>query len=320
MNKISVIVPVYNTEKYLHRCVDSILAQTFTDFELLLIDDGSTDRSGAICDEYALKDSRVRVFHKENGGVSSARNLGLDKTHGVYVTFVDSDDTITTNALLYMSDNYEDMVVGAINFVNSHTEKYVDWDGDIIAYNNMGLFLEKNLNTMILRSPCFKLFRKDIINKYDIRMNENLTFGEDTVFVADYMLHCQNVRIVPNICYNYYDIGGDYVHKYKNNSESIYDFFYEIHKRYNLLNKKYGLTGSRIVYADIYNLLKYSIYEGYGDISRFRDFLLIKDVREELRKRTLNLKILLFFSRNKTCLKGYLYIIKKIRTICLRYQ
>lgn len=86
MPKISVIVPVYNTEKYLHRCVDSILAQTFTDFELLLIDDGSTDSSGAICDEYAQKDSRVRVFHKENGGASSARNLGLDNATGEWIT------------------------------------------------------------------------------------------------------------------------------------------------------------------------------------------------------------------------------------------
>lgn len=80
--KISVIVPVYNADKYLHRCIDSILSQTFTDFELLLIDDGSKDKSGAICDEYAEKDFRVKVFHKENGGVSSARNAGLDNMRG----------------------------------------------------------------------------------------------------------------------------------------------------------------------------------------------------------------------------------------------
>ena len=83
--KISVIVPVYKAEAYLHRCVDSLLAQTFTDFEVLLVDDGSPDRSGEICDEYARKDRRVRVFHKENGGVSSARNMGLDNARGEYV-------------------------------------------------------------------------------------------------------------------------------------------------------------------------------------------------------------------------------------------
>lgn len=94
---ISVIIPVYNAEKYLRRCIDSVLSQTFTDFELLLIDDGSKDKSGAICDEYAAKDSRVRVFHKENGGVSSARNMGLDNACGNYIAFVDADDWIDGN-------------------------------------------------------------------------------------------------------------------------------------------------------------------------------------------------------------------------------
>lgn len=97
--KISVIVPVYNVEKYLRRCIDSILAQTFTDFELLLIDDGSKDKSGEICDEYAKKDSRVRVFHKENGGVSSARQLGIEKSVCEYSIHVDSDDWIERNML-----------------------------------------------------------------------------------------------------------------------------------------------------------------------------------------------------------------------------
>ena len=91
---ISIIVPIYNSESTLKRCVDSILAQTYQNFELLLIDDGSKDCSGEICKEYAQKDSRVKVFHKENGGVSSARNLGLDNARGEWVTFVDSDDWI----------------------------------------------------------------------------------------------------------------------------------------------------------------------------------------------------------------------------------
>ena len=97
--KISVIVPVYNVEQYLPRCIESILAQTYNDFELLLINDGSSDNSGNICDEYAKNNSRVRVFHKENGGVSSARNMGLDNAQGEYVVFVDSDDFIRNKYL-----------------------------------------------------------------------------------------------------------------------------------------------------------------------------------------------------------------------------
>ena len=102
MNKvpeISVIVPVYKAEKYLHKCVDSLLAQTFPNFEILLIDDGSPDNSGKYCDEFALKDNRIRVFHKENGGVSSARQFGLDNARGEYVIHADPDDWVETDML-----------------------------------------------------------------------------------------------------------------------------------------------------------------------------------------------------------------------------
>ena len=94
MSLVSIIVLVYKAEQWLHRCVDSILAQTMTDFELLLIDDGSPDKSGEICDEYAAKDNHIRVFHKENGGGSSVRNLGLDNAQGEWISFIDADDWV----------------------------------------------------------------------------------------------------------------------------------------------------------------------------------------------------------------------------------
>ena len=97
--KISIIVPIYNVEKFLPRCLDSLLAQTFPDFELLLIDDGSKDRSGDICDKYALKDQRIRVFHKENGGVASARQLGVDEARGEYSIHADGDDWVEPDML-----------------------------------------------------------------------------------------------------------------------------------------------------------------------------------------------------------------------------
>lgn len=105
MPAISIIVPVYNTEKYLSRCIDSVINQTFTDFEVLLIDDGSTDNSGKICDEYAEKDSRIKVIHKENGGQAEARNLALDIAKGDYIAFVDSDDYISKYYLHILYDN-----------------------------------------------------------------------------------------------------------------------------------------------------------------------------------------------------------------------
>ena len=100
---ISVIVPVYNVEKYLAKCIDSIIAQTYTNLEILLVDDGATDSSGAICDEYAQKESRIRVIHKENGGLSDARNRGIAEARGEYLGFIDSDDYIDVDMyeLLY---------------------------------------------------------------------------------------------------------------------------------------------------------------------------------------------------------------------------
>ncbi|MDR0422523.1 MAG: glycosyltransferase, partial [Proteiniphilum sp.] len=106
---ISVIVPVYNVEKYLRKCLESILAQTYTSFELLLVNDGSTDGSGQICDEYAQKDSRVQVFHQENKGVSRARNLGLERAKGKWVAFIDSDDWVDSTYLEHLLEGDEDV-------------------------------------------------------------------------------------------------------------------------------------------------------------------------------------------------------------------
>ena len=125
MISISIIVPVYKAELFLPRCIDSILTQTFTDFELLLIDDGSPDNSGSICDEYALKDKRIRVFHKENGGVSSARNLGLDNAKGEWITFIDADDWISNTFIEHLykpilsNNNIEFVQAGCTNYINN---------------------------------------------------------------------------------------------------------------------------------------------------------------------------------------------------------
>lgn len=136
MSEISIIVPVYNVENYLKKCVESILSQTFTDFELLLVDDGSTDSSGEMCDELKRLDERIKVIHKENGGLSSARNAGIDVAKGKYLTFVDSDDYIDTHMLevLYKNMVQEDAdlsIVGVTSVYSgqepeiTHSEKYV---------------------------------------------------------------------------------------------------------------------------------------------------------------------------------------------------
>ena len=127
MPRLSIIVPVYKVEKYIHKCVDSILNQTFTDFELILVDDGSPDNCGRICDEYAEKDSRVRVIHKENGGLSDARNYGIDAAEGSILGFVDSDDMIDNDMydqmIRFLDNNELDIVCCDTYLVRGNREK-----------------------------------------------------------------------------------------------------------------------------------------------------------------------------------------------------
>ena len=192
---LSVIVPVYNTEKYLRRCIDSILSQTFTDFELLLIDDGSTDASPAICDEYVNADSRVRVFHKPNGGVSSARNLGLDNANGEWVTFIDSDDYVTPSLL-------EDYASRFSTNADLYIQGYIDVNGGNLhkMFKNEFLVFDdcfkesESLRKRVLYSYTFnKLFRIDYIRRHNIRFDSTITMIEDTIFVFQYLTHIKSV-------------------------------------------------------------------------------------------------------------------------------
>lgn len=191
---ISIIVPVYNTEKYLHRCVDSILAQTYTDFELLLIDDGSSDNSGHICDEYALKDIRVRVYHQDNGGVSCARNLGLDNAKGDWITFIDSDDWIENEYLFRFRAETDLSLQGYSS--NDHIAKY----RDTIVGNNPGA---EYLYRKYVFGPYCKLFRKDIIRDKEIRFDSNISCGEDILFLMEYMVHAKNMDVSSYVGYHY---------------------------------------------------------------------------------------------------------------------
>ena len=159
---VSIIVPVYNAEEYLNRCVDSILSQTMTDFELLLIDDGSKDDSGRICDEYSEKDARVRVFHKPNGGVSSARNLGLDNAKGKWITFVDADDRCSCNYLEHLLSKVKDdtdLIISYAVICDSTGEKaevYPEYR--VNATNFERLFVDSDMHWHT--SPWAKLYSK----------------------------------------------------------------------------------------------------------------------------------------------------------------
>lgn len=190
--QISVIVPVYNAEKYLRRCIDSILAQTCTDFELLLIDDGSKDQSGKICDEYADNDCRIKVFHKENGGVSSARNLGIEKACAEWMIFIDSDDCFENNAFELLLDAVvgNSALIASGNFwikKNSEKKKFNNKSQTCIIKNN---YMELYFHCFSLRAGA-ALYSSKVLKKclFDITLSRY----EDAKHIYDVI---RNVKIV----------------------------------------------------------------------------------------------------------------------------
>lgn len=200
---ISIIVAVYKAEAYLHRCVDSLLSQTFTDFEVLLIDDGSPDHSGKICDEYAAKDSRVQVIHKENGGVSSARQCGIDNAHGEYTIHADPDDWVEPNMLeeLYKKAKEEkaDMVIcDMYEHLNNHI--YVRKNKPS-ALDNQTVLCE--LFQQLHGSCCDKLVKRTCYSEKDIRFPQDFSCGEDLMFNVQILMHPIKICYLEKAFYHY---------------------------------------------------------------------------------------------------------------------
>ena len=230
--KISVIVPVYKAETYLHRCVDSLLAQTFTDFEILLVDDGSPDRSGEICDEYARKDSRVRVFHKENGGVSSARNVGLDNARGEYVCFVDSDDWVEEEMFATLLKSFQskmemDILFWGFQYDNSQVQDYKKRK----ALKEKLQYVYCDAAESILESVYWlekrdlfgwtwnKLFRREIIQSQKIRFDETISLQEDHLFTLEYVRFVKSLMVLPYYPYHYRVLDGSLMNRRRNYAE-----------------------------------------------------------------------------------------------------
>lgn len=207
--KVTIIVPVYNVEKYLTCCIGSILSQSFKDFELLLIDDGSSDLSGEICDDYVEKDARIRVFHKENGGVSSARNLGLDNAQGEWICFIDSDDWVEVDFLkeLIQYDSF-DLVVGGCEGVGCmiySTKRNENLIIDFKQPNKAAQILNANNENTIsaFYYSCGKLFRNSIISQYDLRFDIRMKMCEDTCFLIQYLIHVNEIILSNFSLYRY---------------------------------------------------------------------------------------------------------------------
>lgn len=189
---VSIIVPVYNVEEYLDECVESLANQTYPDIEIILVDDGSPDNCPQICDKWALCDNRIKVIHKENGGVSSARNAGLDVANGEWIWFVDSDDTVEANALEELLSNTDD--ADLIVFASSTDELYT---------KDEKFFDEYYFKYRFGFGPCNKLYRKSIIKDNGLQFDTQETVGEDLLFNITYYQYANTYRFIMPNYYHY---------------------------------------------------------------------------------------------------------------------
>ena len=257
---ISVIVPVYNTEKYLDRCIQSILGQTYSNIELLLIDDGSTDSSGEICDKYAQQDSRVRVFHKENGGASAARNMGLDKANGSWIAFVDSDDWIDPEMYSEMYSlavaESVDAVYCDIAFEDAEAQSVISYNNKFEDHQLMYECLEP-INVVYF-SMCNKLIAKKVFEFNKIRAVEGVNMWEDVELAVKvrYFVNSSKVINIPYYHYNRTNITSTTHSKWQiliegqiERVKQIEEFFVE--------------QGAELKYRHFISLLKLHVKQGY---------------------------------------------------------
>lgn len=233
-NKISIVVPVYNSEKTIKKCLNSIINQTFLDMDILIIDDGSTDGSAAICDEYVHKDCRIKVIHKGNGGVSSARNVGIDECQTRYIMFVDSDDFLdeTICEKLYKLIISHNTGMACCGFVREFHKDDAFVTSVEILPGSKGIFSLEDLRQQfgylyektLASTPCCKIYDMDVINSFNLKFTTDIYLGEDMLFNLQYLRHSYTIVFLNEALYHYINNSDNnsLTHKFEKNK---FDFF-----------------------------------------------------------------------------------------------
>lgn len=239
---VSIIVPVYNAQEYLKHCVDSILQQEYKDFELILVNDGSTDGSGSLCDQYAAHDPRVRVFHKENTGVSDTRNLALDQAKGTYLQFLDSDDWITPDATKLLvraaTEHQCDLVIADFyRVIGEHLSHKGDIDEtDVLTREEFASHMMENPADFYYGVLWNKLYKREIVERYEIRMDKTISWCEDFIFNMEYFLHAESFYALQAPIYYYLKRKGSLVSQSINFSKTVqmkltvFDYYNQFYK------------------------------------------------------------------------------------------
>lgn len=273
--KVSIIIPVYNVEKYLKRCLDSVLCQTYTNFEVILVDDGSTDNSRDICDEYKKYDKRIKVIHKNNEGVSVARNKGIEVATGKYILFLDSDDFIEKNCIEILiksisNKKYDLVIYGYImEFLNNDIENKV-----VTPNNKIYCKVEEYLNEFqyyrengLFGYVWNKMYQTEILRKYDI-LFENNAFPEDVYFNFVYLQYCKEIMVINKSLYHYMHQSSHSLSKTQRNepftSHSLYNRTSEFLRGFNC----YDINSKFINTVYIEALMNYILVQIYNDKKR----------------------------------------------------
>lgn len=279
---IGVIVPVYNVEKYIAECIESILAQTYTHFRLILVDDGTPDNAGKICDEYAKKDSRITVIHQENAGVTRARARGVEEAKDCeFITFVDGDDTISKDALAHLLSHTNENVDIVLAKMSRECDK-VKESGE--KYNIKHFSAEQHRINMILgvdSGPTAKLFRRNLFTNEVFDLPRNIVMGEDTI--ANIRIAFNNKQKVPattKSVYYYRQHGNSIMHTFKGNAEYEENFIEQV--KQSIPQKEYCKYAK---YITIRKIRTFDFHFGYStEIPKWKDSMfyntLIKEIKE----------------------------------------
>ena len=317
--KVSIIVPVYNTDKYLRNCLDSIISQTYINFEAILVDDGSTDRSGTICDEYASKDNRFIVIHQNNQGVTMARITGFENSHGDYITFIDSDDYVSSDYLgtlvMPIIEDDADIVCCKYNRVSNNIVVFSD--------NRIsGVFQGEDLRSFI--SNCFlfdyntkgygmhpgvaaKMVKRFYVEEC-IKQGNDLWYGEDLITVLYMLQRCNKLVILPQKIYNYVEHDGEAVRKY---NKGLWDNNIELLQRLEFLCNKDNIP-KHVLRSRIWKIISMTIYT--MQINRINYVLFYEDMAEVRNHPYLKKYFEPWLINNKYGLKGnFGYILLKMK-------
>lgn len=302
--KISIIIPIYNSEKYLNRLLESVINQTYKDIEIILVNDGSTDSSLNICEEFRNKDNRIKICNKTNGGVSSARNEGIETATGEYITFIDADDYIDINYIEMLVNNIEDEYLIKIFNNKKLDEKFGKYE-----------FIKKILANEVTGGCWGYLFNKKILDFNNIRFDLNTSYMEDAIFVMQYLMQVENIKLIRENLYHYKAKTGSLTSSKNNIEEKVNGYCYSMLKIETILknNKIYNVE----IQQDIENK-KISLIEATFGMIQTKEQVekIIKNdnVKNIEKQKNIKLKYKLFMKALKSNNTNIIYNYIKFRT------